>query len=113
MSDLRVADLLADVAALRQERDELQSKLDSMAVYSHETVRGAVQWRDDRIAELEAALRGMVRLVDSDLTERVADSMDTDRPLIAITLRELAAAARAAAALVTAGDAGIGMEEQE
>lgn len=57
--------LEAAVAALRAERDALQSKLDSMAVYSHETVRGAVQWRDERIAELERERDRLREALDS------------------------------------------------
>jgi hypothetical protein len=43
---------------------ELQAKIDTMRTYSHETVRGEVDWRDQRIAALEAENADLRKCID-------------------------------------------------
>lgn len=42
----------------------LKAEMEGMRTYSHETVKGLVDWRDKRIAELEAQNKELRRIIE-------------------------------------------------
>ena len=87
----KLEDCQDELATALARAGQAEKKLDELRPYSHEVVRAAVDWRDQRITELEtelATLREVAQTISNSAEGWLPQSVLVSAPAI-VALREL------------------------